>query len=86
MSYHVVIPKPTQKQLDDLPDAVYTRTIEKIDGLQIEPRPQGCVKLKSYKNEYRIRVGDYRVRYGIDDANQTVVLLDCRHREDIYRN
>ncbi len=85
MTYTVVIPKPVQKQLDDLPGNVYNRVIEHILGLKENPRPRGCVKLKGYDNEYRIRIGNYRVRYEILDGEGIVILLHCKHRKDIYR-
>lgn len=59
--------------------------LEKIQNLADEPRPDGVVKLKGSDNEYRIRVGDYRVRYEIDDGSQLVQLLQCKHRKDIYK-
>lgn len=59
--------------------------LEKIQNLADEPRPDGVVKLKGSDNEYRIRVGDYRVRYEIDDESQLVQLLQCKHRKDIYK-
>jgi mRNA interferase RelE/StbE len=62
MSYQVVIPKPVQKQLDELPDSVRGRLVKRILGLKEVPRPRGCVKLRGYENEYRIRIGDYRLR------------------------
>lgn len=61
MSYQVIIPKPVQKQLDDLPDDIFKSAIEKLDGLKENPRLHGCIKLKGFKNEYRIRIGDYRI-------------------------
>jgi mRNA interferase RelE/StbE len=64
-----------QKQIDDLPNDVTERVVEKIQNLADEPRPDGVVKLKASDNEYRIRVGDYRVRYEIDDESQLVRLL-----------
>ncbi len=85
MSFQVIIPKPVQKQLDDLPDDVFKRIIEKLEVLTINPRPFGCVKLKGMKNEYRIRIGDYRIRYEINEAENLVILLHCKHRKDIYR-
>jgi mRNA interferase RelE/StbE len=54
--------------------------------LKENPRPRGCIKLKGYKNEYRIRVGDYRVRYEVRDQESIVVLLRCKHRKDVYRD
>ncbi len=85
MSYTVIISKSVQKQIDDLPNDVLERVIEKIQNIALEPRPDGVVKLKGYDNEYRIRVGDYRIRYEIDDENQLVQLLQCKHRKDVYR-
>ncbi len=85
MSYQVIIPKPVQKQLDELSDDVLKRVIEKLDGFKENARPPGCIKLKGFKNEYRIRVGDYRIRYEINDREKLVILLHCRHRRDIYK-
>ncbi|MFB2968749.1 type II toxin-antitoxin system RelE/ParE family toxin [Aerosakkonema sp. BLCC-F183] len=85
MSYTVLIPKPVQKQLDDLPEDVRSRIAEKILSLAEEPRPVGIKKLKGLENEYRVRVGEYRIRYEIDDETSTVVILHCKHRRDIYR-
>jgi mRNA interferase RelE/StbE len=85
MSYTIVISKSVQKQIDDLPNDIVERVVEKIQSLASEPRPDGVVKLKGFDNEYRIRVGDYRVRYEIDDESQLVQLLQCKHRKDVYR-
>ena len=49
------------------------------------PRPRGALKLRGYANEYRIRIGDYRVRYEIRDDESIVLLLHCAHRKDAYR-
>ncbi|NCR10220.1 type II toxin-antitoxin system RelE family toxin [Microcystis aeruginosa] len=85
MNYEVIIPKPVQKQLKSFPDDVQTRLNEKILLLTDEPRPSGVKKLKGYANEYRLRVGDYRVRYEIDDQGSVVIILSCRHRKDAYK-
>ncbi|MEH2363014.1 type II toxin-antitoxin system RelE family toxin [Nostoc sp.] len=85
MSYAIVISKSVQKQIDNLPNDVIERVIEKIQNLVSEPRPDGIVKLKGSDNEYRIRIGDYRVRYEIDDESQLVQILQCKHRKDVYR-
>ncbi|UKP00127.1 type II toxin-antitoxin system RelE family toxin [Nostoc sp. UHCC 0870] len=85
MSYTVVISKSVQKQIDNLPNDAMARVIEKIQNLTSEPRPDGIVKLKGFDNEYRIRVGDYRVRYEIDDESQLVQILQCKHRKDVYK-
>jgi mRNA interferase RelE/StbE len=85
MSYQVIVPKPVQKQLDSLPDIVRERVLRRIVALKENPRPPGCVKLKGYENEYRIRIGNYRVRYEVRDEESIVLLLHCKHRKDVYR-
>ncbi len=74
-----------QKQINDLPSQIRNRIIEKIQSLAQEPRPSGVVKLKGSGKEYRIRIGDYRVRYEIEDSSQIIRLLQCKHRRDVYR-
>jgi mRNA interferase RelE/StbE len=85
MNYVIGISKSVQKQLNNLPNTVKTRILEKIKGLETQPRPSGIVKLKNSENEYRLRVGDYRVRYEVDDAKQTILILQCKHRREVYR-
>jgi mRNA interferase RelE/StbE len=85
MSYTVIIPKPVQKQLDNLPEDIRQRITAKILSLTIEPRPVGVKKLKGFDHEYRVRVGDYRVRYEVNDKILTVLVLHCKHRRNIYR-
>lgn len=85
MTHTVIIPKPVQKQLDSLSDNISDRILEKILLLAENPRPTGVVKLKGYENEYRIRIGNYRVRYEIDDVQSIVFVLHCNHRKDVYR-
>ncbi len=85
MSYSIVISKSVQKQINDLPSQIRNRIIEKIQSLAQEPRPSGVVKLKGSGKEYRIRIGDYRVRYEIEDSSQIIRLLQCKHRRDVYR-
>ncbi|PPJ61797.1 type II toxin-antitoxin system RelE family toxin [Cuspidothrix issatschenkoi] len=85
MTYQVIIPNPVEKQLENLSQNINERILEKILSLVENPRPSGVKKLKGFKNEYRIRVGDYRVRYEIDDENLTVIVLHCSHRKDVYK-
>ncbi len=85
MSYRVVLPKPVQKQLDLLLDHVRERIIQKVLLLSEDPRPSIVKKLKGFDNEYRIRVGDYRIRYEINDEEFVVVILNCKHRKDVYK-
>ncbi len=85
MSYTIITPKTVQKQLDALPNDVFERVAVKIQQLGEDPRPDGVVKMKGTDNEYRIRIGDYRVRYEIDDEDSIGLLLQCKQRKDVYR-
>jgi len=86
MTYSIIVTKSIQKELDNLPNEVKERVYTKISQLADNPRLEGVKKLKGYENEYRLRVGDYRVRYEIIDKTQTVLLLQCKHRREVYRN
>ncbi|MEL7224307.1 MAG: type II toxin-antitoxin system RelE/ParE family toxin [Cyanobacteria bacterium J06576_12] len=86
MPYKVLIAKPVQKQINKLPLDIQLRIDAKVQALATDPRPEGVRKLKGYDSEYRIRVSSYRVRYEIDDDENTVRILQCRHRKDIYRD
>nr|WP_242042577.1 type II toxin-antitoxin system RelE/ParE family toxin [Leptolyngbya sp. FACHB-541] len=57
----------------------------RFQQLAENPRPDGVVKMKGANDQYRIRIGDYRVRYEIDDKELIVLLLQCKHRRDVYR-
>ena len=85
MIYEIIITKSIQKQLDNLPNNIQERVYEKIAQLAEEPRPDGVVKLKGYDNEYRIRIGDYRLVYEIRDDQLIVLLVQCKHRRDVYK-
>ena len=85
MTYSLIIPKSVQKQLDKLPNDVLKRVIKKLKTLATEPLPVGAIKLKGQANEYRIRVGDYRIRYKIDNDQQRIIISRCQHRKDVYK-
>lgn len=85
MSYSIVISKSVQKQINNLPSEIQKRIFEKIQSLKDNPRPDGIIKLKNCDREYRVRVGNYRVRYEINDEDRIILLLQCKHRKDIYR-
>jgi mRNA interferase RelE/StbE len=84
--YSIFLKSSAQKELDALDDAVFTRIDRKILALAETPRPQGCKKLKGYKDHWRIRVGDWRVIYMIDDSAKRVSIARVAHRRDVYDN
>jgi len=83
MSYEVLILRRAQKELANLPKADYERVRDAMAALAENPRPVGCKKLVG-REGWRIRSGDYRAIYEIDDAQQTVTVLHIGHRRDIY--
>jgi len=83
MSYGVLILRRASKQLADLPFRDYERVKRSVSALADSPRPQGCLKLTG-RAGWRIRVGDYRIIYEVDDPNRTVTVLDIGNRRDIY--
>lgn len=84
MTYTVLILRRAQKELEHLPHGAYERVRDAIRALAPEPRPHGCAKLTG-RDGWRIRVGDYRVIYEIDDAQHTVTVFHIGHRRDVYR-
>jgi mRNA interferase RelE/StbE len=58
---------------------------ESLDQLQQDPRPSGIVKLQGEDQLYRVRVGDYRIVYTIDDHDKIIKITRIRHRQDIYK-
>ncbi|MBC8231322.1 type II toxin-antitoxin system RelE/ParE family toxin [bacterium] len=81
----MVIPPNAAKEIRRLSQTTRHRILEAIAELSSNPRPRGCKKLRGKKNEYRIRVGRYRVVYGVDDVETKVVILHCVHRRNAYR-
>jgi mRNA interferase RelE/StbE len=84
VTYRIIIPRLVQKQLDDLPKKQRERLISAIRLLVDEPRPSGVKKLKGYDKTYRIRVGDYRIIYKIEDQEKLILILSSIHRKDAY--
>lgn len=82
--YQVLLRRKAERQLDRTPYADHPRIVAKLLALEGDPRPQGCRKL--FDDIYRVRVGDYRVIYKIDDEDKEIVVGKiARRREDTYR-
>jgi mRNA interferase RelE/StbE len=82
--YSLEIKPSAAKELDALDDALFARIDRKILVLAENPRPPGCKKLRGYKNQWRIRVGDWRVVYIVDDAAKRVSIARVAHRREVY--
>ena len=79
------IKQSAQKELDALDDTVFKRIDRKILALADNPRPAGCKRLKGFKDQWRIRVGDWRVLYIIDAETKTVTVMHVAHRREVYQ-
>ena len=84
MSYQVLILRRARKELGDLPDNSRARVRDSVLSLSTDPRPRGSEKLVS-RDGWRIRAGNYRVIYEIDDTTKVVTVLHVGHRRDVYR-
>ena len=82
--YNVVITRGAGRDLDRLDSPVLARVAREIDTLSGEPRPMGCRKLVNRVNIWRVRVGDWRILYEIDDAARAVRVVAVRHRSKAY--
>ncbi|MFA5309643.1 MAG: type II toxin-antitoxin system RelE/ParE family toxin [Dehalococcoidales bacterium] len=84
MSYVVHVLLSAEKEMDKLPSDIHTRISRKIISLEDNPRPRGVKKL-SGREEHRLRIGDYRILYVIDDKDHSVTVVAIGHRREVYR-
>ena len=82
--YLVTFAASARKELTGLPTDVIARLLPKIRELAGNPRPAGCKKLHGYRNRWRIRAGNYRVVYTIDEAGKSVDITRIAHRKELY--
>jgi len=83
--YRVFLERAAEKDLKQLSAQLHNRVISAIRKLVRNPRPAGCRKLTGGDNDWRIRVGEYRVVYEIDDAAKIIRVNRVRHRREVYR-
>ena len=83
--YQIELRRRAQRSLDKLPKNDFQAVIEAIKDLAQAPRPRGVEKIKT-TGLWRIRQGDYRIVYGIDDNQQLITIVRVGHRREIYRS
>jgi len=83
MSYVIFLKRSAEKDLNRLPTRIHDRIVEHLISLKEDPRPIGVKKLRG-REGYRIRVGDYRILYSIDDLKKKVEVLSIAHRREVY--
>jgi mRNA interferase RelE/StbE len=82
--YSIEVKRSAAKEIEDLPRDARRRVVERIGGLANDPRPPGCEKLAG-GDRYRIRQGDYRIVYSVEDDRLVVWVVKVGHRRDVYR-
>jgi len=83
--YEIIIERNAEKELNELNNPIFDRIADSILSLSEIQRPEGCRKLKGLANDWRIRVGDYRIIYEIDDKEKLIKIMKVRHRKDVYK-
>ncbi len=84
--YRIEVTRDALRALAKLDKPVRRRVQVAIDGLGENPRPSGVIALQGLRGAYRLRVGNYRVIYTIDDNRLVVLVVDLGHRREIYRD
>ncbi|MCA9264454.1 MAG: type II toxin-antitoxin system RelE/ParE family toxin [Planctomycetales bacterium] len=83
-NYRILFRQSVAKDLRSIPTKDVQRILQRVEGLAEDPRPVGVEKL-SGDEKYRIRQGNYRILYTIDDDVITVTIVKVGHRRDVYR-
>jgi len=84
-SYKVIFKPSVEKDLRSLPRSVVMRIFKHIDALKKDPFQRQSIKLAGAEQLYRVRIGDYRMIYGVDKDSRQVIVHYVRHRRDVYR-
>lgn len=85
MAYAVLLRPAADRDQRALPSTLRHRILRAIANLETDPRPAACAKLSESRTRWRIRIGDYRILYTIDDASREVLVLRIAHRREVYR-
>lgn len=83
--YEILFKRSAIKALQKLQSNLQQRIFHEISALANNPRPIGCIQLHGDHNQYRIRCGDYRVIYEIQDAQLVIIVIKVGHRREIYK-
>ncbi len=83
-SFKLFFKRSAEKELRNIPSVYLPKILAKIEQLSVHPRPPGIQMLKGENRFFRLRHGDYRVIYEVDDADQTVTVIKIGHRREVY--
>ena len=82
--YRIIVSGKIRKQMLSLPKNVALRIDSAIINLEVNPFPSGVKKLIGYENQYRIRVGNYRILYEVQGNKLLIIVMKVAHRKDAY--
>lgn len=85
MAYRILFAPAALRQFRKFPVSIQKRLTPHIDALADKPRPSGVVKLSGASDIYRVRVGDYRIVYEIQDVGLVILVLKIANRRDVYK-
>ena len=85
MPFSVLLAPPAERQLRSFAPAIQKRLVKRMKSLQNDPRPSGVKKLAGEDNLYRIREGDYRIIYTVQDKELIVLVVKIGDRKEVYR-
>ncbi|MBI5477158.1 MAG: type II toxin-antitoxin system RelE/ParE family toxin [Ignavibacteriales bacterium] len=85
MKYSISFKPSASNDIESLPVGISQRILTDIEKLKYNPRPVGCRKIIGSKNDWRIRIGDYRVLYEVDDTDHGIRIFRIKHRKEAYR-
>jgi mRNA interferase RelE/StbE len=85
MAYRLELSLAAARQLKKIDSSLLPHVVAKIDALVEQPRPRGCEKLSGYEGMYRVRVGDHRIIYVVEDRLVLVVVLKVASRAEVYQ-
>jgi mRNA interferase RelE/StbE len=83
--YAITFARSARRELERLERSLVQRVLLRIEELAADPRPSGCRKLQGGSDLWRIRIGDYRVVYTVNDGQRVVDVVAVRHRREVYR-
>jgi mRNA interferase RelE/StbE len=86
MEYRVEVKEHAVKELAKLQPDIGRKILDSIESLASNPRPRPSIKLRESASSYRLRVGDYRVLYQVDDSDKIVMIFKVGHRREVYHS
>jgi len=86
MGYLIKLKRSVEKEILKLPRDVIKRIVRAIDELENDPYPRDSKKIRGTERTYRLRVGNYRIIYQVDEERKEIIIYHVRHRKSVYKS